>query len=274
MWARVLLTVMVILSVSCASRKVSLPNRAVEAYGQSAAHRFTSGEFNAALRLYISAYNEAARLDIASLEARYLFNIGRLLYECSAFDSALVYFKRSGTLYQEEHETGAYASALLFESLCYAYKGKTDTAQALFSVASASADVADSLIIKTAQMLLALLSGNSTAALDISTSLLVSMQRSDDQFGRGAVFSYAAMALFSQGNRGGASALLDSSLAAFGRSPYRYRNWKSLLGKAIIAFCNSDSTAGDRYLQRAVRAAPDFVTVPERALVSECPTQW
>lgn len=275
MYRRVILfAALVLLTVACASRKVTLPDRAVESYGQAAAQRFNNGEFNAALRLYIKARDEAARLDIPSLEARYLFNIGRLLYECSAFDSAQVYFAQGGTLYREEQEPGASAVALLFESLCFAYTGKNDTAQALFTKASSSADPQDSLTFKTAAMLLAILSGNSEAALSMSSPLLANMQRTEDHFGRGIVFCYKAMAVFSMDNHNGALALLDSSLAAFGRSPYRYRNWKSLLGKAIIAFCNSDSTAAERYLLRAQRAAPDFIRVPDRSMASTCPALW
>jgi len=263
-----------VLLLGCTPRTPPLPDRGVETVGQAAAQRFMNGEFYASLRLYIKAYNEAARYDIVALEARYQFNIGRILYECMRFDSSCGYFSRSADLSLRIGAEADAAVATVYSALSYAYLGETDTAHRLFDSVSGKCAPQDSVTVRIAGVLLQLLSGKTADARRSADLLLGDLRGNDDELSLGTVYSYKAMAVFSEGDADGAQQLLDSSLAAFGRSPYRFRNWRSLEGKAILSYCMHDSVAGEQWHERAKRAAPDFVRLPDASVLRECPTSW
>jgi tetratricopeptide (TPR) repeat protein len=268
------IVVSLLLCVLCASRQVPIPDRTVASYGQNAALHFKNGEFTSALRLYGQARSEAMRLDIPQLEARYLFNIGRIFFECNRFDSALNYFSASRSVYQKEKSIAEAATAGVYEALSKAYLGNIDSAQTMFKYFSSYVPADDTLMLLTAEMVLALLQGAHEKAFRLGDRALSQLNTTHDHFSRGNIYYYAAMAAFVADNRTRASALLDSSLYYFERAPWRYRNWKPLLGKAILAFCENDTLSGMTFFKRAENAAPPMLVFPNELLVRKCPSTW
>lgn len=262
-----------LISISCVSTK-PLPDRHVETYGQGAAVHFRNGEFGKALRLFKTGCSEAQRLDIVALQARYQFNIGRIYYECNLFDSAASYFTTSKVLFRQiGHESEA-LTASLYGSLTDVYRAGRVLNRPEFSGAAKAVAATDPHLARAALALIELLDGNVDAALGMIHKALEELDKPGEDFSRGVLYYYQAMAEFSKGNLVTSEESLDSSLIAFRRHPWRYRNWKPLLGKSILAYCRGDSVDGDLYYRRAQHAAPDLAAFPPVELVKRCPSDW
>lgn len=270
----VVVSVIMLTAICCGPRRPPLPDRRIESYGQAAARRFRQGEFDAALRLYLKARSEAARFDAPELQARYTFNIGRVLYECMLFDSAVSHFSESALLFRQTGFEADAAAATLFEAVSRAYCGDSDTAMLLYEKAALRCSRNDSVTVRSVEMLLDILGGNTARAFASGKVLRAVHSRKKDQFAEGSVLFYMAMTRFSEGARENSALLLDSALAVLGKSPYRYRNWRVLAGRAIVAFCLNDSAVGERFYERAVHAAPDLVKLPDAEMIKSCPSRW
>ena len=263
-----------IVMFSCVGTRPPLPESAAEIFGQDAARQFTAGDFDGALRLYLKALGEARRIDNPALRARYQFNIGRVLYEGALFDSALVRFDESARLFAVSGNTEDAAVAGIYVALTFAYKGLPDTAASLLARNAAPAGAVNEGIVSTARAIISLRQGNNVTARRSADRAMELARERKDPFVRGGIFFYQAMIAFTDRDAATARRQLDSSLYCYAQSPYRYRNWKTLLGRAIVEYCSGDSLTGSRYYRRAKMAAPSIVAFPEPAMVSSCPESW
>lgn len=262
-----------LISISCVSTQ-PLPDRHIETYGQGAAVHFRNGEFGKALRLFKTGCSEAQRLDIVALQARYQFNIGRIYYECNLFDSAAHYFSISRVLFGQIGQEPEASTALLYGSLTDAYRVGKGLDRRGFTAAAKAVAETDPHLVLAASALIELLDGNLDSASAMIGKALEKLGKTGEHFSRGVLYYYLAMAEFSRGNLAKSEASLDSSLSAFRQHPWRYRNWKPLLGKSILAFCRGDSAVGDQYYRRAQHAVPDLVAFPPVEFVKQCPSGW
>lgn len=259
------------LQFTCIATKPSHPESVAEMLGQDGARQFNSGNFSDALRLYRRALAEAGRIDNPALRARYQFNIGRVFYECSLPDSARKRFRESALLFSQCGNREDAAVAGVYTALTFAYGGTPDTAAILLEQYAPAAGEANRGIVATAGTIIRLLQGELEQAQRESEEAMELACGRKDPFLCGGVFYTQAMIAFAGKNIGQSRALLDSSLQYYAQSPYRFRNWKSLLGRAIVEYCSGDSLTATRFYRRSKMAAPAMVVFPAPELVRNCP---
>ncbi|MBN1576742.1 MAG: hypothetical protein JW913_09335 [Chitinispirillaceae bacterium] len=268
---RLIITAVLTLFLACAGGRPPLPDRAIEDGARSGATLFGAGEFAAALRTYRKALGEAQRFDLPELQARYRFNIGRIYYECAELDSALNFFLGSAALFAAAGRSNDAAVAGIFVALTRAYAGDTDSATAMLGP---SAGRRDDATLATAQTIMALLRADPAAADCAADRAFKLLRRQKDAHGCGVIYYYRAMSSFMRRRHEETRHYLDSSLNCYRRSPERYRTWKTLLGRAIVEYCDGRIDEGDDYYRRAAHAAPDMVSFPAREIVRGCPPGW
>lgn len=260
--------------LSCAGTRPPRPELMAEQSGQDGAHQFRAGNFEVALRYYFKALAEARRIDQPELQALYQFNIGRILYECVRFDSARIRFSESLKLFMVSGDTKNAAVAGIYEALTLAGLGRGDSAVLLLRRYADRAGEDNEGIVATARTIILLQTGQVAAARKHAELAMLLARREKEPFLLGGVFYYQAMIAFSDGDAGTCRQLLDSSLQCLTSSPYRYRNWKTLLGRAVVDYCSGDSATAYRFYRRAKMAAPSLVVFPEKELVTQCPERW
>ena len=268
----ILLAAALALMVKCAGSGPPLPDRAVEERGRTAAELFGTGKFAAAMEMYRRALVEAEQLDLPGLQARYWFNIGRIYYECSEYDSAMRYFRKSRMLFIEKGRGGEAMTAEIFMVLTRAYAGDADSADILLQMLAPAVGRDDQAVLATARTIVGLLKGDPDAADRECVRALELLRRRKDVHGLGVIYYYKAMSSFMRGERGNARQCLDTSLIYFRRSPARYRTWRTLLGRAIVEYGDGKIDEGDNWYRRAAAAAPDMVNFPSRDMVRRCPS--
>ena len=259
---------------SCAGTRPPPPELVAEQSGQDGAHQFHSGNFKGALRSYLKALAEARRIDDPALQARYQFNIGRILYECVLFDSARIRFGASVNLFTASGDTVNAAVAGIYEALTLAGSGRGDSAVLLLRRYEDKAGEGNEDIVTAARTIIFLRTGQIAVARKHAELALISARREKNPFLLGGIFYHQAMIAFSDGDVSASRQLLDSSLQYLALSPWRYRNWKTLLGRAVIDYCCGDSATAERFYRRAKMAAPPLVAFPEKTLVARCPESW
>jgi len=272
MWIRSAVVCLVL--SGCAGTKPPLPETAAELLGQDGAGLFNIGDFDGALRCYRRAFGEAQRIDNPALQARYRFNTGRIFYECALYDSALNCFGESAGLFTIAGRSEEAAVAGIFEVLVLAFFISADSAALLLPSRSADAGPDNDGIAATVQTIVSMLQGDLPAARRYSDRAMASARQQRDPFAIGGMFYYQAMIAFAQHSSAAVRTMLDSSLLYYSRSPVRYRNWKSLLGRSIVDYCDGDTVSGERFYLRAKKAAPNMVAFPGRDLVRNCPEAW
>ncbi|MBN1758230.1 MAG: hypothetical protein JW863_07935 [Chitinispirillaceae bacterium] len=262
------------LFLTCAGTRPPRPESTAELAGQDAAREFNAGNFGMALRLYVKALAEARRIDNPALRARYQFNIGRIFYECAFFDSARICFRESARLFVMTGKTEEAAIAGIYEALTYAYTGRADTAASLLMLHGSRVGAGNEGIVATSRTIISLRQGAIETADGSAVRAMQLAREQRDPFLRGGIFYYQAMIAFTRRDREVARQLLDSSLYCYAQSPYRYRNWKTLLGRAIVDYCSGDTITALRYYRRAKMAAPEMILLPAEKMVRECPEIW
>lgn len=272
--SRCIIIATIALGLECATAGPPLPQRSIESDGQTASLHFAAGEFSSALRYYRKALVAAGRSDALLLQARYWFNIGRIYYECTEYDSARACFSSAASQFIAAGNRADAATARLFEALTVAYAG--DPARGAVMLEATAPDIAkaDAVMLATAQSIVHLMAGDDDKAdADIDRALELGGRRADP-LGRGTAFYYKAMIAAARQHPPEARQLLDSALSWQERSPQRYRNWRTLLGRAIVEYCDTNAADAERYYLRAEKAAPDMIVFPERVLLEGCASAW
>jgi tetratricopeptide (TPR) repeat protein len=260
----------VLLFGMCAGKKPPLPEREITSYGEAAAKMFSRGEFTGALERYKKALAEAERFDNTELQARYRFNIGRIYYESAFYDSARYWFGKSGAMFTRMGRRNEAAVSEVFSAMSIAIDGDIDEARKQLIAAEPDIASGDRALYATALAYLGLLCGDSCAVNRSAEEALELFAGEKDYYGCGVVYYYKGMSFLVQRRMEAARNSLDSSLHFFGISPYRYRNWKTLLGHALLAYCEGDRERGDHYYDRAQKAVPAMVRFPDRQEMREC----
>lgn len=260
----------VLLYAGCAWKTSPLPKKEISVYGKAGAMMFGRGEFAGALRKYRKALAEAERFDNMELQARYRFNIGRIFYESAFFDSARYWFTESGTMFSDAERWSEAAVAEMFLALTIARNGDVAAGQRRLMAAAPGIAPADEAQLATARMYFGMLRGDSCAVNRSGEEALQLFMKKKDHHGCGVVYYYKGMSFLIQRRMKAARSCFDSSLHFYSQSPYRYRNWKTLLGHAMAAYCEGGLEKGDRYYDRARKSVPEMVNFPDRDTIRKC----
>ncbi len=252
------------MGLKCASGAPSVAYYTATDKGESAAVFFAAGKFSDAIKAYRIALREALAMDQPELQARYNFNIGRIYYECAAYDSALSLFSQAKAFFEETGRKAEAAVAEVYIILTKAYTGESDSVEALFQSLEPFLKRDDEPLLKTARSITALLRNDADAAMKHCKSALEPFRLQKNYYGCGVVYYYMAVASSMRREVEKTRNYLDSSLICYRRSPQRYRTWKTLLGRAILEYGKGDTAEGDKWYYRAEAAAPDMITLPSR----------
>jgi tetratricopeptide (TPR) repeat protein len=260
--------------IGCASNVPPVTERSIATDGQAASAHFETGDFGGALRLYRAALGAAEKADVPALQARYRFNLARIHFEVAAFDTARVLFSAAAAQFTSAGDSADAAVADIFGALTVAYTGDPGRAGTLLEAAAPAISKDDAVVLDMARSIVNMLAGDGERANAGFDRALEVYRARKDPLGRGTAFYYKAMIAAARQNFGTARQLLDSALVWQQRSPARYRNWRTLLGRAIVESCDGNGAGADVFYLRAEKAAPDLVVFPRRDMLDGCTAAW
>lgn len=256
-----------VLLFSCGGRKVSNYDRTAAAYGRSAYNCFRDGNFAEAKKLYRRALISAGRSDMPHQRARYLFNIGRVLFEEGEYDSANQYFILSQDEFMFLGDSLTASSAAAFICLTYISRGEIDSAR---MISGMSYPERDHILWSMVQGRV-LMAGGKVSEAEKEFRVAALKQRKKKDFGGLALNCYyrGSLALSSKDFQRGRE-LFDSSLVLLDKVPERYSRYRVLLGYSKLEFCSGAEERGLRYYRRAQECVPVGIGIPALEDIKSC----
>ncbi|MBN2189120.1 MAG: tetratricopeptide repeat protein [Chitinispirillaceae bacterium] len=265
-----------LLVISCGGARRLDPGEPSRWYGALAAAKFTEGNLNGALAEYRKALAAASRADLPAVQAKYLFNIGRVNYELGRIDSAENAFSAAYADFRFYRDTARAARAAGYLALVNVLKGRYDSAAAWYgrgrpAELRGNAETAFWLAV---QARLCIMNDRMDEAMGYLDRAMESCRKGKMHSGMAQVEYCRAAIACSRSRYDEARAALASSLASLDKAAERYRRWRVLLAASAVAFCLGDREAGTRYRNRAAACAPKGIDVPSPDSAGACRLKW